>query len=276
LVAADGARSLIRDYLVQDTSLQCEQNYVPDAYKSVFFNRLNPALGLELEPDKIHGWNRDNKTRMLMVPQPGDRLNGVIIFEQQQNPLLKLTTKEEVLTFFQENFPLFGQLMSLEEAESFWHRPVGRVLTVRCDRFHEGDSILLIGDAAHAVSPSIGQGCNASLEDVLIFEQLLDRYEDDWALALPAFSEQRVPDAHALGELSNYSFPRTKMLVVEYFLRLKIGRLLHQWFPQWVQPFIFDLVLDRDMPYSQVLSLNQGWINKVKRSMPHPLGCGQK
>ncbi len=268
LVAADGARSPIRDYLVQEAGLQCEQNYVPDAYKSVFLRRLNPALGLELEPNKIHGWNRDNKTRMLMVPQPGDRLNGVIIFDAQQNPLSSLTTKEEVLTFFQENFPLIGQLMSPEEAEAFWHRPVGRVLTVRCDRFHEGDSILLIGDAAHAVSPAIGQGCNASLEDVLIFERLLEQYEDDWALVLPTFSEQRIPDAHALRELSDYSFPRTKRLVVEYFLRLTVSRFLRRWFPQWTKPFVFDLVLDHDLPYSQVLRLSQGWINKVKRSLP--------
>jgi kynurenine 3-monooxygenase len=267
LVAADGARSQIRDDLVQDAGLQCEQNYVPDAYKSVFLPRSNPALGLELEPDKIHGWNRDNKTRMLMVPQPGDRLNGVIIFDAQHNPLLNLSTKEEVLTFFQENFPLFGQLMSEAEAEDFLQRPVGRVLTVRCDRFHEGDSVLLIGDAAHAVSPSIGQGCNASLEDVLVFERLLERYEDDWALALPAFSEQRIPDAHALKELSDYSFPRTKVLAIEFFFRLTLSRLLHRWFPQWVKPFVFDLLLDRDLSYSQVLSLSQGWINKVKRSL---------
>jgi kynurenine 3-monooxygenase len=37
---------------------------------------------------------------------------------------------------------MFGQLMSPEEAEAFLHRPVGRVLTVRCDRFHEGDRIV--------------------------------------------------------------------------------------------------------------------------------------
>jgi kynurenine 3-monooxygenase len=266
LVAADGARSQIRDILVQEVGLQCEQNYVLNAYKSVFLPRLNPALGLELEPDKIHGWNRDNKTRILLVPQPGDRLNGVIIFDAEHNPLINLSTKEEVLTFFQENFPLFGQLMSEVEAEDFLKRPVGRVLTVRCDRFHEGDSVLLIGDAAHAVSPAIGQGCNAALEDVLVFERLLEQYEDDWALALPAFSEQRVPDAHALRELSDYSFPRTKLLGVEFFLRLTIHRLLHRWFPQWVKPFVFDLVRDQDLSYSQVLSLSQGWINKVKRS----------
>jgi kynurenine 3-monooxygenase len=266
LVAADGARSPIRDHLAQNAGLQCEQNYVPDAYKSVFLSYLNPSLGLELEPDKIHGCNRDNKTRMLMVPQPESRLNGVILFDPQQNPLSSLRTKEEVLTFFQENFPVFGQLMSPEEAEAFLHRPIARVLTVRCDRFHEGNSILLIGDSAHAVSPSIGQGCNASLEDVLIFNRLLDRYEDDWEQALPAFSEQRVTDAHALRELSDYSFPRTKLLAIEYFLRLKIHRFLHRLFPQLVKPFVFDLVLDYDLPYSQVLKLSQGWINKVKRS----------
>lgn len=267
LVAADGARSHIRTSLVQAAGLQCEQNYVPDAYKSVFLSRTNPALGLELEPDKIHGWNRDNKTRMLMVPQPGDQLNGVIIFDAQHNPLLNLSTKEEILAFFQENFPLFGQLMSEEEAENLSKRPVARVLTVRCDRFHDGDNILLIGDAAHAVSPSIGQGCNASLEDVRVFERLLEQYEDDWSLTLPAFTQQRLPDAHALKELSDYSFPRKKWLVIEFFLRLRIHRFLHRWFPQRVKPFVFDLVIDQDLSYSQVLSFSQGWITKVKRSL---------
>ncbi len=266
LVAADGGRSHIRDELVKDAGLQCEQNYTPDAYKSVFLPRSNPALGLELEPDKIHAWTLNTRTRMLMVPQPGDRLNGVIIFDAQHNPFLNLSTKAEVLTFFQENFPIFGQLMSEVEAEELLQRPVGRILTVRCDRFHDGDSVLLIGDAAHAVSPSIGQGCNAALEDVLVFDRLLERYEDDWAVVLPAFSEQRIPDAHALKELSDYSFPRTKLLTIEFFLRLTLGRLLHRWFPQWVKPFVFDLVLDRDLSYSQILSLSQGWIDKVKRS----------
>jgi len=55
---------------------------------------------LELEPDKIHTWNMDNKTRMILVPQPEDRLNGVIIFDAQNNPIEGLSTKEEVKTFF--------------------------------------------------------------------------------------------------------------------------------------------------------------------------------
>ncbi|NER32082.1 MAG: FAD-dependent monooxygenase, partial [Symploca sp. SIO1C4] len=266
LVGADGARSQIREYLSKNAGLVCSQNYVPDAYKSVYLSRLNPDTGLELEANKIHTFTLENKARMLMVPQAGDQLHGVIIFEHQNNPLEGLSTKEDIKEFFETNFPIFGQLMSLEEAQMLLKRPVARVLTVRCERFHEGDSVLLIGDAAHAVSPSIGQGCNSSLEDVLILRQLLEQYGNDWGQVLPAFSQQRVSDAHALRELSDYTFPRQKSLIVEFLLRTIIKRLFHRWFPHWVKPFVFDLVLDTDLPYSQVLSLSQGWINKVKRS----------
>lgn len=266
LVGADGARSGVREDLVKTAELQCELTYLSDAYKSVFLRRSHPELGIKLAPDKIHAWTMDDQTRLLMVPQPGNRLNGVIIFAVEQSPLQALSTPQDVKPFFQEKFPLFGPLMSDEEATAFFQRPVSRVLTLRCDRFHQGDSVLILGDAAHAVSPSVGQGCNASLEDVQIVDRLLDQYEDDWAKMLPAFSQQRVPDAHALQELSNYSFPRTKALVIEFFLRLSLSRLLRRWFPNRVKPFVFDLVLDTDLPYSEVLSLSQSWIEKVKRS----------
>ena len=265
LVGADGARSQVREYLVNNTGLVCDQNYVPDAYKSVFLSRLNPSAGLELEPNRNHVYNLNDQARMIMVPQLGDHLHGVIIFKAERNPLEGLSTPEEVKAFFQENFSIFGQLMSLEEAEALLSRSVARTVTVRCDRFHEGNSVFLIGDAAHAVSPSIGQGCNSSLEDVLILGQLLEKYRDDWAQVLPQFSQQRVPDAHALRELSDYTFPRQKFLVIEFLLRLTITRLLNRWFPNWFKPFVFDLVIDTDLPYCEILSLNQGWINKVKR-----------
>jgi kynurenine 3-monooxygenase len=265
LIGADGARSQVRDYLVNTHQLQCEQHYISDEYKSVLINRRNPELGLEVESNKIHTWNLDNKTRMILVPQPGDRLSGTLIFNAQANPLESLSTKEEILAFFQTKFPIAGQLMTLDDADAILNRPIAKVLTVTCDRFH-GNQILLLGDAAHAVSPSIGQGCNASLEDVLILNDLLDQYGDDWSQVLPAFSQQRIPDAHALQDLSTYSFPRTKALVIEFFLRLTLTRFLRRWFPNWVNPFVFDLVLETDLPYSQVLSLNRNWIDKVRRS----------
>ncbi|MBT9315287.1 FAD-dependent oxidoreductase [Leptothoe spongobia] len=267
LIGADGARSQVRTELVAHHGLTCNQTYVPDAYKSIFLARTNADQNIELAPDRIHTSNIGRNNRIVLAPQPNGQLHGAFIFNAENNPLEEFTTKEEILTYFEEKLPVFRQLMNDTEADELLHRPVARLVTVKCDRFHQGDHILLIGDAAHAVSPSIGQGCNSSLEDIQLINQLLDQFQDDWSQVLPQFSQQRVPEAHALKDLSDYSFPRSTPLIIEFFLRLTLGRKLHQWFPQWFQPFVFDLVLDSDLSYAEVLNLSQGWINKVKRSM---------
>ncbi|MGB3295067.1 MAG: hypothetical protein WBB01_18960 [Phormidesmis sp.] len=77
---------------------------------------------------------------------------------------------------------------------------------------------------------------------------------------------KRVADAHALIALFDYSFPRAKGLIPEFIFRFIIGRKLNKWFPRWFKPSVFDLVLGSDMSYSEVLTLSQGWISKVKRS----------
>ncbi|NEO88179.1 MAG: FAD-dependent monooxygenase [Spirulina sp. SIO3F2] len=267
LIGADGAGSQVRDLLAAHHGLQSAQALVPDAYKSIFLARTNPDQGIDLANNRIHTANLNQDVRIVLAPQPGDRLHGAFVFNAEKNPFADLTTPTAVQAYFAEHLPTFGALLSDAEAQALLERPVARLTTITCDRFHEGDRILLVGDAAHAVSPSIGQGCNSALEDIVILNQLLDRYDDDWAQVLPQFSQQRVPDAHALRDLSDYAFPRTPLLVLEFFLRLTLGRKLHQWFPQQFQPFVFDLVLDTNLSYAEVLRRSSGWINKVKRSM---------
>ena len=43
--------------------------------------------------------------------------------------------------------------------------------TVQCSRL-TGPAVVLIGDAGHGVTPSLGQGCNAALESVGIFDKV--------------------------------------------------------------------------------------------------------
>lgn len=271
LVGADGARSSVREYLRSHEDLQCRKRHVTHSYKSVFLNRINSNLNIDLEPDTLHSSNitsSEGKTVSLaFMPQEENKLHGVIIYNADRNPLGELSTKEEVLEFFKDKFPPFGYLMSESEAESLLTRPEGRALTVNCDRFHHGDNILVIGDAAHATAPAMGQGCTSSLEDAKIIDRLLEQCEDDWAKVLPLFSQQRVPEIDCMHELSNYSAPdnRHKLLEVEFHLRSFISGLLHQWFPRWFQPFVTDLLYYTDIPYSQIFNLNIDWLYKVKK-----------
>lgn len=70
--------------------------------------------------------------------------------------------------------PFLKPVIRLEDAAVLRQGLVSKILRVRCDRMHAGDRIMLVGDAVDAVSPSIGQGCNASLQDVQVFAQCLD------------------------------------------------------------------------------------------------------
>lgn len=270
LIGADGVGSQIRTELVNRYGLKSQKEEIPDAYRSMFCRRVNVEQGVELAADRIHTANRGMDCRILMGAQPGDHLYGVLIFDANHDPLVGMDSPGDVLEFVGEHFPTFRALMDDDDAEDLLGRPVVRLMSVSCDRFHQGDRVLLIGDAAHAVSPSIGQGCNSALEDAAILNRLLDQYGDDWSQVMPMFSQIRVPDAHALQELSNYSFPRTKGLMVELLLRLTLGRRLHKWFPSLVLPFVSDLLMDSSRSYTEVLQLSQGWIDKVKRSTATP------
>jgi kynurenine 3-monooxygenase len=78
---------------------------------------------------------------------------------------------------------------------------------------------LIIGDAAHAIAPSFGQGCNAALEDAFILNNLLDEYSDNLALVLEQFSLRRKDDADAIASISEVGFPSSKKLLLQFIMR---------------------------------------------------------
>lgn len=58
--------------------------------------------------------------------------------------------------------------------------------------------VLLLGDAAHTMSPVLGQGLNSGLEDVAVFAQCLEEHQGNVGAALPAYNKARLPDIQAV------------------------------------------------------------------------------
>jgi kynurenine 3-monooxygenase len=265
LIGADGARSVVRSYFLNTELFEFEQKYVPTDYKSIILPPPDRSLDFNLEPGKIHSWRSDDGTFVVLLHQPDGSMSGVILFPRQHNEVANLATPEQVQQFFHKHFPEVGQMMPATEAEAFMNRSPSRILTIRCNRYHHGDSVLIIGDAAHSVSPSIGQGCNAALEDVAILDELLDEYADDWAEATAQFTIRRQADARALVELGDYSFPSSSGLFIEFVFREQLAKTLHQLFPARCSPSLSELVFESSVPYSEILDAYQGWISKVKK-----------
>ncbi|MDJ0595484.1 MAG: NAD(P)/FAD-dependent oxidoreductase [Pleurocapsa sp. MO_226.B13] len=267
IVGADGARSTVRKSFLDTKLFELEQKYINNDYKSIFLpSGVDEKSNIALERDRIHSWRLDDGTVVLLLNQFDGRMSGVIHFPRKNNQITKLKSEAEVAQFFEQNFPKLGQLIPKSEVAAFLTRPVATTLTIRCNRYHYGNSALLIGDAAHAVSPSLGQGCNSALEDAFIFNQLLDESDDDLTQALKRFTEVRLADAHAVVELSDNTLPFAKSLFVEFILRQRLAGVLHRFFPQRFLPPLFEALNDTSISYSKIWREYQSWCNKVKKS----------
>ncbi|WP_414527659.1 FAD-dependent oxidoreductase [Nodularia chucula] len=265
LLGTDGANSVVREAFLSTEEFKCEQKYYPTDYKSIFLNNSKNS-SLHLKSDHIHTWRLKDGTLMVALHQFDGTLSGAINFPREKNQIASLSSPEEVLNFFHQNFPEIGQIMTEEDAQNFLNRPIAKILTVRCNHYHQGDSVLIMGDAAHAVSSSIGQGCNAALEDVAVFDHLLEEYHDDLAESLKQFTIRRQPDGYALVELGDYAFPTSTGLFFEFILREYIAKILHRVFPEKFPPSLIDLIFETTVSYSEILTSYQDWITKVKKS----------
>lgn len=266
LIGADGARSVVRKHFLNTDYFEFEQKYVHSYYKTVFLSGSNEKTGIKLKSDCLHVWRLESGITFGAVPQLDETFIGLLFFPKNEKKIAGLSSTEEVMTFFRQNMPEVAQLLSETEAEAFLKRSLSTQLKTRCNRYHYGDSVLIMGDAAHAVSSSLGQGCNNAFEDVMLFDSLLDEYADDWATAMEQFTIRRQPDAYALWELDTNVFPSSKTLFAEFMIRESFAKIMNKLLPQFFLPPLREALATGTLSYSEILKSYQGWISKVKKS----------
>jgi kynurenine 3-monooxygenase len=91
----------------------------------------------------------------------------------------------------------------------FFENPTAPLGTVRCSPWNYEKS-LIMGDAAHAIVPFYGQGMNASFEDVVVFDDILEEQNFDLEKTFKNFSQQRKKDADAIADLALDNFDEMK------------------------------------------------------------------
>ncbi|KAG0559441.1 hypothetical protein KC19_10G105000 [Ceratodon purpureus] len=266
LVGADGVNSAVRSEMIQwDTSetpslkkkskpLTLDFQPSEEAYKSFYVRpELAKKSPLYEDHDRVQAWPAVN---ILLTGMADGSLWG----GTKNKKILEASSAHEVEILFRGNAPDLFELL-LEEnpnfCEDFLRQPaISFGAAVILSRFHHGNS-LVIGDAAHAMFPSYGTGCNAALEDCLLLDQILeenvhgDGVEISFYKVAMEFSKRRVEDAHAIVTMNSTQelFPRGFFGLLQVMLLTS----LHKLAPKLFRPNSYQQLQLSDMSFRQIL-----------------------
>jgi kynurenine 3-monooxygenase len=136
-------------------------------------------------------------------------------------------------------------------ASEFLQHPTGIMGTVRCQQWSVEDKLLLLGDAAHAITPSHGQGMNCCFEDCRELDALLLNSED-WAQSFREFEHWRRPNTGAIADMAieNYLEMRDTVRHPKFHLHKALSLELERRHPQRFVPRYSMVMFRDDIPYA--------------------------
>lgn len=211
IFATDGAGSAMRKsyFLSKKFLFSFSQDWLSHGYKELCILPTENG-GYKTYKNALHIWGRD---AFMLIALPN--LDGsftvtlFLSFDEGTYNFNNLTTKDHVLEFFSTYFKDALELMP-NLVDDFFENPTSPLGTVKCSPWHYKGNTVLMGDAAHAIVPFYGQGMNASFEDVVEFDKVLDEGHIDWDTIFKTYEKNRKKDTDAIADLAIDNFHEMK------------------------------------------------------------------
>ncbi|KAJ7035262.1 FAD/NAD(P)-binding domain-containing protein [Mycena alexandri] len=179
IIGADGIRSTIRSFILG------EDIPIPPS-GTAGFRWLTDAKALEPYPEldwivrtaplgaRLISAPIDHRTIVIYACRGGTMVNVLAVHEDRRNqdsvPWNAPVTQTELLDFFHDYHPRFKRFLALADDIHIWQMRVVPPLRTWVNK-----RVCLLGDAAHASLPTLGQGFGMGLEDAVALGALLPK-----------------------------------------------------------------------------------------------------
>ncbi len=255
ILGTDGAGSTVRKSLMAKTPqllFNYSQNFLRSGYKEL---EIPPAKdgSYKIEKNVLHIWPR-GKFMMIALPNLDGSFTVTMFHPYEgEGGFNTLDSEERLLDFFKEYYPdTLAHFPDL--AAEYFENPVGILGTTKCYPWQAYGKTLILGDAAHPIVPFYGQGMNASLEDVRLFDETLKKNMGNWLKTFTEFQYLRKENTDAIADLAIDNFYEMQDKVADeiFIKKRKLEMQLEQTYTDYYSKYSL-VTFQEDLPYSEAM-----------------------
>jgi len=250
MIGADGAHSATRYHLMKYARMSYQQEYIDTLWCEF---RIDPkktygsVTAFAMPPNHLHIWP-GGSLMFIAIPSSDKSFTCTLFAPAAHFESLSARPETDLEPFFARHFPgVCPELITPADLQKqFTENPHLPLISIKCTPYHHRSSVVILGDAAHAMVPFYGQGMNAGMEDVRVLFDILDANgvfspslsgtdacEVARERALDEYTKVRTPDAHTINDfaLHNYEEMRSGVTSPLYKLRKYVEEKISVYLP---------------------------------------------
>ncbi|EJQ43857.1 hypothetical protein IEE_03088 [Bacillus cereus BAG5X1-1] len=218
LIAADGIHSIVRKQATQR-----------DGYRYAGYTcwrGVTPTHNLSLTNDFIETWGANG--RFGIVPLPNNEVYWyALINAKARDPKYKAYTTADLYSHFKNYHNPIPAILKNASDVNMIHRDIVDITPMK----HFFDKrIVFIGDAAHALTPNLGQGACQAIEDAIILAECIKNN----AHYRQAFIEYEQKRRNRIKKISNTAWNIGKMAQMESKPLIILRNQVMKRIPKWI------------------------------------------